>query len=162
MDPSGLSDAVLDSPVVTGKEMNQADIDKLNKGSDFYRDKLAKVASKPTEEWMRIIDGLNPGMLLEQIESVLPRNSMGGSSLWSYDGMRIEDVRQTMIWALDARHAVAVEIGSEGDRAWDADGKPTPRTKRYSNRITGRPLLIFHTNQLDDYGTLKREHCRLR
>ena len=160
-DASGLSESELDAPIVAGKVMTPEDLEKFRKGSSFYRDKLSKVPSKSTGEWRLLIDGLKPGMLIEQVENVLPRNSVGGSHLWAYDGILMEDLRQTMIWAVDAKHAVAVQIDISGDQSWQRDGKPMPRTKRYSNRLVSKPWLFLHDNELDDYGTLKSKQCRL-
>ena len=160
-DPSGLTESELNEPVEEIVESTKKEIAELKKTPDFYQEKLAAEPKKSSDEWRRLIDTLNAGMTLEQVESVLPSKSLSGSYLWAYSGMRLEDTRQTMIWALDSQHATAIEVDFSGDRAWDDAGNPKPRTIRYSNRITGRPWLLFHSNNLDEYGILRHSDCRI-
>ena len=160
-DPSGLSELKLNAPMGEVFESTKKQIEELRKTPSFYQEKLAAEPVKSGDEWRKIIDTLHAGMTIEQVEAVLPRKSMSGSYLWAYSGMRIEDTRQTQIWAVDSKHAVAVEVDFSGDYAWDDDGKPKPRTVRYSNRITGRPWLLFHSNTLDEYGMIDRNDCRI-
>ena len=161
IDPSGLSELELNAPIEEIVELTKEQIEELKQPPSFYQEKLAAEAGKSADEWRKIIDTLHAGMTVEQVEAVLPRKSMSGSYLWSYSGMRIEDTRQTQIWAVDSKHAVAVEVDFTGDYAWDNAGKPKPRTVRYSNRITGRPWLLLHSNSLDEYGMIDRSDCRI-
>jgi hypothetical protein len=158
-DPSGLSHADLDAPVPEPRIGTKHELEAMNKGSAHYNAELAACPKLGLIEWQKRIDTLKAGMFTSQVEKVLPRNSVSGSTLWAYDGIQSSDVRQTHIWALDSEFAVAVEEDMSGEDLWRKEGSPKPRLRRHANRITGRPILLRHKGVLTDGGGLARKDC---
>jgi hypothetical protein len=107
------------------------------------------------EQWMRLIDTLQPGMFEDQVEAVLPRASVSTSQLWAYDGIQLGKTRQTHFWALDATWGVAVTTDYSG-----TEREAGPVLRRHQNRLVSLPVLLRHDGQFDEYGCIKSEQFR--